>query len=416
VKYIWPESINNVNVQRVTQLLSYRVFDSEIGRNWTIGTLPTALSAQQLWHYSSNAQEDTFEKHQAEFNTLQSAGVYWTLQTSQPVVIFTCSPPFYHTNNISYFHANGSTSILRDAAELYDAMLKINANRTWFMSWIQTPEDPTSLLALVMYNAGVEADSTDDDLEQKNSFAVCTVSSFWWDTSTSLSLTTTANLIQTDLPKSTKGIVQDKYRSIIIEPGGITPLYIDQATWNSPYYGNDFSASIVVAIVVALSWIPGRDAQADYRSIAEDMIEGMNLSSIKDSTSYTPLRIVRKITGYGYGGTGTSTQLSLAVIVAYCFITIIYIVYIVVTGHTSIAWNLATELIILALQSKEPGDLGHVSVGIDSMETLHRSVGIRVNTVNIGDTAEHMEKLELVFEHDGEHRRTLKKVKLDQAY
>jgi hypothetical protein len=168
--------------------------------------------------------------------------------------------------------------------------------------------------------------------------------------------------------------------------------------------------------VVALSWIPGRDAQADYRSIAEDMIEGMNLSSIKDSTSYTPLRIVRKITGYGYGGTGTSTQLSLAVIVAYCFITIIYIAYIVVTGHTSIAWNLATELIILALQSKEPGDLGHVSVGIDSMETLHRSVGIRVNTVNIGDTAEHMEKLELVFEHDGEHRRTLKKVKLDQAY
>jgi hypothetical protein len=115
-------------------------------------------------------------------------------------------------------------------------------------------------------------------------------------------------------------------------------------------------------------------------------------------------------------GKGT-TQLSLAVIVSYCFITIAYITYIIITGRTSVAWNSATELIILALQSKEPNNLGHVSVGIDSMETLCRSVGIRVNTVNIAGTGEHMQKLELVFEHDVQDKqRMLKKVERNQAY
>jgi hypothetical protein len=95
-------------------------------------------------------------------------------------------------------------------------------------------------------------------------------------------------------------------------------------------------------------------------------------------------------------GKGT-TQLSLAVIVSYCFITIAYITYIIITGRTSVAWNSATELIILALQSKEPNNLGHVSVGIDSMETLCRSVGIRVNDVQ-------------------DKQRMLKKVERNQAY
>lgn len=35
---------------------------------------------------------------------------------------------------------------------------------------------------------------------------------------------------------------------------------------------------------------------------------------------------------------------------------------------------------------KEPDGLSHVSVDLDSMETLRRSFGIRVDTVPIGDT------------------------------
>jgi hypothetical protein len=94
-----------------------------------------------------------------------------------------------------------------------------------------------------------------------------------------------------------------------------------------------------------------------------------------------------------------------------------YIGYIIITGHASIAWNSPTELIMLALQSKEPGDLGHVSVGVDSMDTLRKGVGIRVSTVEIKGTGETKEKLELVFEDDdGDEKRGLTKVVRNRAY
>jgi hypothetical protein len=351
--------------------------------HWTIGTLPTMLSAQLLV-----GQMDTIDN--VEDENLRSAGVHWTLQTSQPVVKSACSPEFYDTGNIFYIHVDGSTSILQNATELFDTMLKTNANSTSFMSWIRTPQDPTSLLALFM------------NTQQHASYIVCTVSSFWWDTSTSLSLTSTHNLLQTDWPGSTKDIVQDRFRPIVIDPEGITELsgFVDSLTF-------------VAIFVAALSLVPSQVSNTDRHSI----FEGKNSSSIKDSTSYTSFRIVRTVTGYGYGGTGTSIQLSLAVIVAYCFITISYVIYIIVTGHTSVAWNSATEIIMLALQSKEPNDLGHVSVGVDSMETLRKSVGIRVITMNIADTGEHIQKLELVFEHDvQDKKRMLKKVERNRAY
>jgi hypothetical protein len=419
IKYFWPARDYTSNSQRILQLvLEDPDSHSDIGGNWTLGTLSTILSAEQL----SNSLGPTYD---VKYQTLMSAGTHWTLQTSQPVVMSTCSPISNHINNITYFHVNGSTSILQNATELYDTMSKINADYTSFMSWIQMPQDPTSLLALFMsYTCSAndsEADSSGNDSVLEGCFTVCTVSSFWWDTFTSLSLDNTVNLIQTDWPRSKKDIIQDKSRPIIINPESITTLDLSeyiQSPLDELHEGEYLSlAEVIVApFLAALSRVPGQDTRKLYTSIPEYMIEGMNSSSIEDSTSYMSLRIVRKTTGYGYGGTGTSTQLSLAVIAAYCFITIVYVIYIVVTGHTSIAWNSATELIILALQSKEPDGLGHVSVGIDTTETLRRSVGIRVNTMSIGDTGEHMEKLELVFEHDGEHRRTLKKVKRNQAY
>jgi hypothetical protein len=208
-------------------------------------------------------------------------------------------------------------------------------------------------------------------------------------------------------------MIHDQLRPIVIDPEGITTLRTVLLSENESFR----AANIVSAFAAALSWIPGRDAHAVDDHISVSMFEEKDLLSTKDSASYMPFQVDSIITGYGYGGTDTSTQLSLAVMIAYCFITIVYITYIIITGHTSIAWNSATELIIIALQSKEPDNLGHVSVGVDTMETLRRSVGIRVNTVNIADTGEHMQKLELVFEHDVQDKtRILEKVERNRAY
>ena len=87
--------------------------------------------------------------------------------------------------------------------------------------------------------------------------------------------------------------------------------------------------------------------------------------------------------------------------------------YIIVTDHTCVAWDSATELILLALQSKTPDHLGAISVGIDSVNTLRQSVGIRVS--RNAETAE--EKLELVFARDEDiAKRSLRKIERNKAY
>jgi hypothetical protein len=413
-RYLWQtdEDIDTAGAfTRVFQLLGDPQAHGEGNRNWTIGTLPTILSAQQVWKDGEDYVQDY-----PEFETLRSSRAYWTLETWQPVVMSVCAPASDRTDNISYYRVNGSRSIFDNATESYDTLLKNSESRENFLSWIQMPWKPTSLLALFMHNDGPAngsgAGSSRDELLDKRQYTICTVASFWWETSTSLSLSPMAGLIQTDWPGGRKEIVHDQLRPIVINPEGITTLRTVEILDNkeSP------TTYIVPAFAAALSWIPGQNAHAIGDPLSFDMVEEKDLSSTKDPASYTSFRVDSIITGYGYGGTDTSTQLSLAVILTYCIITIVYVAYTIVTGHTTIAWNSATELIMLALQSKEPSDLGHISVGIDSMETLRRSVGIRVNTVNIGDTGEYREKLELVFEQDeGLKRRTLKKVERNRA-
>ncbi|CAN9081871.1 unnamed protein product [Alternaria alternata] len=112
--------------------------------------------------------------------------------------------------------------------------------------------------------------------------------------------------------------------------------------------------------------------------------------------------------GYGYGNRSTSIYLAMAVITTYCIITIIYLIYAIVTGSTSTAWNSGIELVMLALQSRKPGHLGHASVGINSVKTFGESVGIRVNADN---------QLELVFAHDSDlKKRGLSKIERNKEY
>ncbi|KAH5185856.1 hypothetical protein HBH77_172500 [Parastagonospora nodorum] len=112
--------------------------------------------------------------------------------------------------------------------------------------------------------------------------------------------------------------------------------------------------------------------------------------------------------GYGYGTSSTSVRLSLIVITTYCIATVAYITYMLVSGHTSTAWHSATELVVLALQSKPTEHLGHISVGINSMQTHREAVGIRVND---------NKRLELVLSSDSNVRaRKLRRVLPNMAY
>jgi hypothetical protein len=112
--------------------------------------------------------------------------------------------------------------------------------------------------------------------------------------------------------------------------------------------------------------------------------------------------------GYGYETSSISTRLSLIVIMAYCVFAVGYITYILSSGHTSTAWNSATEIIVLALQSNRSEHLRHVSAGINSLETYQEPIGIRVSDRN---------HLELVFKRDQSNQlRKLRRIGLNKAY
>lgn len=132
-KYIWPNAADDHGYSRVFQEI-YSNSQAETGGDWTIGTLPTSLSAQQLSTYIPR-----------EFSLATELG--WTLRTSQPVVMSLCSPTSNHAGNISYYNFNGSTSTLHNATGLYDALSWVNTTIPYPMSWIQIPQEPTSLLA-----------------------------------------------------------------------------------------------------------------------------------------------------------------------------------------------------------------------------------------------------------------------------
>jgi hypothetical protein len=354
-------------------------------------TIPTQLSSLQLSYYSPRVS--VYEPGHV-FNA------NWTTRTSQPVIRTICTNEFVNPEDIYYYNMGGSRNALPNATGFWEQLLKpledSNGDVPFYNPavWITAPEEPSSLLGL--WSQRLKSSNG----ENYNSIQVCTVSPFWRTAQTTLTVANTGILIQTDIPTSMESLANDALKSITIDPEGIPGLA-------RPCLIEGLSDNLVNPInlgacfAAAISWIPGRD-QIHDKNIDKDnhLVRGYDRLELVNSAPMIAYRIDTTIYGFGYGSNNMSTSLSLSVITAYAIIISIYVGYTIATGHTSIAWGSATELMMLALQSRVPDHLGHISVGIDSAETFQQSVGIRVKTVDIGDTGETIEKLELVFEHD----------------
>ncbi|KAF2106096.1 hypothetical protein BDV96DRAFT_337951 [Lophiotrema nucula] len=124
--------------------------------------------------------------------------------------------------------------------------------------------------------------------------------------------------------------------------------------------------------------------------------------------SVTAVTIDLAYSGYGYGSLSVTVILSLTVLGIYCLITTLYLLFLLINGSVSTAWDSAIELILLALRSHNPNILGHTSVGVESISTFRQPVGIRANDED---------GLELVFarDEDVDHER-YRKVELNKMY
>ena len=134
-------------------------------------------------------------------------------------------------------------------------------------------------------------------------------------------------------------------------------------------------------------YLTEHDVWSQYNSIE---LFASASESVDPSSTYQ-LSISKYVTGYAYSSSGTTVRVSIAVIGLYALITIPYLVYSLTTGITATSWDIIGELVMLALNSKRPEHLKHVSAGIERLKTFREPVSIRVNDEN---------SLELVFEDD----------------
>lgn len=302
-------------------------------------------------------------------------------------------------DDVYYRSDDGSRRVLTQFGNLYSKAVNHNGSynasytseaRYFPPLWLRSPEkNSTSVLGVFFQQ------HTGNPF-----FRVCTVSSFWRTTQTTLSIAERGRLVQIDQVEARDVRARDSWAPISIDLNNIRSFNTGEfhhSLAKSTVGDNEVTLAIIFAAALATVSEPSRDYWYVFAGQSEI-----------DAGTATAVDITTTIYGYGYGTTSTSVLLSIAVITTYCIITITYIAYILITGSTSTAWNSGIELVALALQSKRPSHLGHTSTGIDAMHTFRESVGIRVNTDD---------ELELVFANDRDTgTRQLRKIERNKAY
>jgi hypothetical protein len=356
-------------------------------------TIPTRLSSSQLLprvlDTNTRGSED-------------SVNTTWNMQTMQPVVLTRGTKIFVKNEHVYYNMANGTKKDFSDTTGLWKHMVELldgesqDDDSPATMKWMASPEDPDSILGV--YITRPRGTKGHDAF-----IRIYTLTPFWWNTWTSITVVNGYHMVKTGVLTSKDIVASNDLKSITIDPEGIASLA--QPCLSK---GEEPLFSMGPCFAAAISEVPVSNSMFS---------EGFDRSELDDSTALTVFKMDQTIYGFGYGSIDVSTTLALAVITAYAVIISLYVAYTITTGHTSLAWNSPTELIVLALQSETTNHLSHVSVGIDSIKTFQQSVGIRVNTINTRDASRSTEKLELVFENDrSSHRRRLRKIKRNKAY
>jgi hypothetical protein len=265
--------------------------------------------------------------------------------------------------------------------------------------WLRSPDPGSSTLVGAFFNIGWP----------EKLFRVCTISSYWRKTETTLAPSDRGVLVQTNHIEGRDNMSREQLIPITIDLDNVTSANVGNLTRdlaNLTLYQPPDETFVVakryenllsVAFAAALAEIPHYSRRWDNKDEVQ-----------VDKASTTAFDISVIIRGYGYGTAATSAYLSVAVITAYCIVTLIYIAYTLATGTSSTAWNSGIELVALALQSRRPDHLKHMSAGIDSMQTFREGVGIRVNE---------QDELELVFARDRDiDTRKLRKIERNKAY
>jgi hypothetical protein len=377
-----------------------------------IATVPTKFSLGTMRRLRRSKQ-DLYSLWQSYQNVTMS------MMAAHPVVEAKCTrklgPWTGASTNIHYLQDDGTSAILTNLSALVQDVHGPSEVSTpddvlpmqFFPPvWLSSPEvGSTSLIGVFLTwylgenNPAIsslewlvtEGTIRDLDLERNLIVEVCTVSAYWTigEERATSSEKPNGKLMQTELLSTME---RHNAVPITLDPTCITA---SQSMELRRAVNHPSSLSLPAAFALAISEYP-----AYYDSVDFYDPPGGDTS---DAFAFT---FITTLYGYGYGTTSVSVKLSFATILVYCIVTILYIIYTLITGSTSTAWSSAVELVALALQSERSDHLRHTSVGIDSLKTFKQGVGIRINK----DDA-----LELVFESDADTRH-MRKIEKNKAY
>jgi hypothetical protein len=259
--------------------------------------------------------------------------------------------------------------------------------------WSVTPEPDLLTSTVVSFNRGCQPCSNTTIYD----VLTYTVATYWEESDYELIGTDDDLRLVRAAPPSTKFHIPRNARPIAVDWGSIPDLnsakFTETLTETLPSPYNSITRPLAMSLASIISESAGHSGSPSYY---------LNI----DSKAQFP--IAKFTRGYGYGASPASTRLSLIVITTYCIVATAYIAYLLVSGYASTAWNSATELVLLALQSRYVHHLGYTYVGINSKETYREPVGIRVSGGK---------RLELVSANDPSIRaRKLRRVVPNKAY
>ena len=357
-------------------------------------TVPTQLSVDKMRMFESNSAWQ------------QNSAVVVDIKT--PAVVARCMPlSLVEPSTVVYYiQDNGvNESTLYTVSEMMEAQLKrMNSTdlKTGSMApiWLPSPEPNSSALIGIFSgikgrcNPDLHANYTVSSMFSEEyqeltrrcfKIVTCNIQAFWKTSRNEMTyaegnpIARTSRIPDAGFKKVSHG------DPIWMDVTGRPSFNHFNFTRMFPLRESGPSEHILAAIfAIALADVP------DARSL---VVEG----TIEDPDAFI-FRLIQY--GYGYDTSSTSVRLSMVVIILYCLVTVFYLLYILTAGYTSTAWSSATELVLLALQSKRPRNLGHISVGANSMETFRKAVGVRVSN---------SDKLELVFQGNEESDLTARR-------
>jgi hypothetical protein len=406
---------NETMVQLTSRALHYITTENEISSRYgdflvssASATIPTQLSAQVLYQIPLDMSGGAWDY-----------GHDYTRSVKLPRVTVTAhcltADNTRHTtvDTLVTYALDGGTSIgiVSDLKALLQHLLDHGGSQDTPVNaippiWIASPEPGSSSFTGSFFQSnceGLEQFTISDLLLNKFNESVllsssclsrktCTVAAFWEPSQHELATDSGSWVVHTGSLSSMGNGLPEDTRPIYADPNSITGL-------STPTFGAMLSKTLrgdstrlAAALATVFAEVPWKE----------------QIKSASREKQYTVIKIALTRFGYGYETSSVSARLSLTVIMAYCIFAVGYITYMLSSGHTSTAWSSATEIIVLAMQSKRSEHLRHVSAGVNCLATYQEPVGIRVSG---------RDHLELVFEHDQSNQsRSLRRARLNRAY